>query len=534
MKYPNAPCFQIARWFGLAGDGIPPGFRQALSRVKTGPVPPPPMKMLFPLMAAAVLAFATPGSAAGEQIVVSEVNAVVEAIPVKLGDRVKAGDVLAKLDATAILREAEQAKIRYKRTQALHAAGTVSDEELAKAETYYRFTHDRISKFTVTAPVDGTVAEVFCAVGEALLRNSPVVKLTLPGEPSVEPPADLDIEDRARANDIFQSGHALMNKGDYRGALDRYLESLEIAPDNWLTLVFLGQVNFRIGKYGDCVWSYEEARRLVGKLGTADLTRLGVAYLVLGDYRRAYDVFDKAHNQDPEAEGAREWRIAAAFGNGDFEHALNTLIDAPPREPREPANYDEQRIFTYNLIHNAISFVDGKAGEAGLSYPRLTHLSLLSELLNTAAPHRNTGYWRFMNIDIEAMRKEQWDIIWAAIKVYRSLPIKPVPPKRAIDKENEARQRVLAGDIGYRAFDAVQEATVIAPWWPEARYNLAVLARDSSYTQNLYYSTDKTIATNGQIAAQEFIFFVSLAPSDSRAGDVRKQLKEWGQPCPQD
>jgi biotin carboxyl carrier protein len=143
--------------------------------------------------------FATTGFAADEQIVVSEVNAVVEAIPVKVGDRVKAGDVLAKMDATAILREAEQAKTSYERMKALHAAGAVPDEELAKAETEYRFTQGRISKYTITAPVDGTVAEVLCDVGEALLRDSPVVKLTLPGEPSAEPQTDLDIEDRARA-----------------------------------------------------------------------------------------------------------------------------------------------------------------------------------------------------------------------------------------------------------------------------------------------------------------------------------------------
>ncbi len=127
-------------------------------------------------------------------------------------------------------------------------------------------------------------------------------------------------------------------------------------------------------------------------------------------------------------------------------------------------------------------------------------------------------------------------LLTETIELYAQLPLKPTPPRRALAEEAKAETAIRTGRTG--AIDASRPAilaTEIAPWWPEARYNLGVYLRDSIYTQNrpdLFSETSDGIFSNEQGAAQEFAIYLRLSPDGPKANEVRQQLKRWNLPGP--
>ncbi len=126
-----------------------------------------------------------------ESIVAGEVEGLVEEFPVKRGDYVKKGQILAKLRTTSLeiqLKGAEAdehlARIEYQRAKELYEDKTISHQEFDKFETKLVVQEaevegikDNIGKCTITAPFDGRVVEEYTEVGQWLDKGDRVVSV---------------------------------------------------------------------------------------------------------------------------------------------------------------------------------------------------------------------------------------------------------------------------------------------------------------------------------------------------------------------
>lgn len=115
-----------------------------------------------------------------------KVMATITAIPVKPGDSVKAGDVLAQLDDRELRAGFERAQGDYDRFKKLLEQGVSTAAEFQAAEERYRVAKAALSHATIAAPYAGIVADKLCEVGD----------LATPGKPlfSVEQPDDYRLE----------------------------------------------------------------------------------------------------------------------------------------------------------------------------------------------------------------------------------------------------------------------------------------------------------------------------------------------------
>jgi RND family efflux transporter MFP subunit len=115
-----------------------------------------------------------------------KVMATITAIPVKPGDAVKAGDVLAQLDDRELRAAFERAQGDYDRYKKLLEQGVSTAAEFQAAEERYRVAKAALSHATITAPFDGIVADKLCEIGD----------LAVPGKPlfTVEQPTDYRLE----------------------------------------------------------------------------------------------------------------------------------------------------------------------------------------------------------------------------------------------------------------------------------------------------------------------------------------------------
>jgi RND family efflux transporter MFP subunit len=126
-----------------------------------------------------------------ESIVACEIEGLVEEFPVKRGDYVKKGQVLAKLKTTSLEIQLKGAKadehlalIEYERAKELYESETISHQELDKFETKLvaqeaevEGIEDNIGKCTITAPFDGRITEEYTEVGQWLDQGEKVVSM---------------------------------------------------------------------------------------------------------------------------------------------------------------------------------------------------------------------------------------------------------------------------------------------------------------------------------------------------------------------
>jgi membrane fusion protein (multidrug efflux system) len=126
-----------------------------------------------------------------ESIVAGEIEGLVVAFPVKRGDYVKKGQVLAKLRTTSLeirLKGAKAdehlARIKYQRAKELYEGKTISHQELDEFETILvaqeagvEGVEDEIGKCTITAPFDGRIIEESTEVGQWLKKGDSVISM---------------------------------------------------------------------------------------------------------------------------------------------------------------------------------------------------------------------------------------------------------------------------------------------------------------------------------------------------------------------
>lgn len=126
-----------------------------------------------------------------ESMIAARTGGQVISLLVEVGDHVKAGEPILKIDDELYGLEAERAKITFDktkmdldRTEKLHKQNSASDSELegvrlmAKgAEVAYKMAEKTYHDATVKAPFSGVVAAKFTEVGQMISPGTPVVQL---------------------------------------------------------------------------------------------------------------------------------------------------------------------------------------------------------------------------------------------------------------------------------------------------------------------------------------------------------------------
>ncbi|MGI9304488.1 MAG: efflux RND transporter periplasmic adaptor subunit [Gammaproteobacteria bacterium] len=168
----------------------------------------------------------------------AQLNAQIETIEVKVGNRVKQGQVLAKLDcqdyvltqqrAQAALRRAQAvrrlARQQLQRAESLASASNLSKEllnqrqsesqtaraELATAQAEIEQAQIQIARCSLTAPFDGVVMERLAGAGELANVGTPVLRLldTSQLELSAQVPIDRVVGLTESSEQSFQQGAA--------------------------------------------------------------------------------------------------------------------------------------------------------------------------------------------------------------------------------------------------------------------------------------------------------------------------------------
>lgn len=119
---------------------------------------------------------------------VASIMEKIVAIPVSVGDRVRKGDVVCRLDTKASMARYNQLKLAYddarreaERMERLYAAGAVSKQILEKAELNRDISKQNLESSSevvaLTAPIPGVVTEVFYRPGETTQMGEPVVRI---------------------------------------------------------------------------------------------------------------------------------------------------------------------------------------------------------------------------------------------------------------------------------------------------------------------------------------------------------------------
>ena len=126
-----------------------------------------------------------------ESIVACAIEGLVVEFPVKRGDYVKKGQVLAELNTTSLEIRLKGAKadkhlafIQYERAKELYEGDAISHSELDEFETKLiaqeanvESVEDDIGKCTIKVPFDGRVTEEFTEVGQWLKKGDSVVSM---------------------------------------------------------------------------------------------------------------------------------------------------------------------------------------------------------------------------------------------------------------------------------------------------------------------------------------------------------------------
>jgi RND family efflux transporter MFP subunit len=158
-------------------------------------------------------------------------------LPVVLGQKVKAGELLARLHAPEIKARLEQAEVTLqqaerdsKRLSSLLNQNAVARADFEAADTRYRVAKGAVAEarammgyVEILAPFDGVVTRKWVDVGDQAAPGKPLVDIEDPSQLQLE--ADVP---EAVASRIKQDGHMTIRVGQSAGALSGRI--VEIAP----------------------------------------------------------------------------------------------------------------------------------------------------------------------------------------------------------------------------------------------------------------------------------------------------------------
>lgn len=179
---------------GCQDGGAPGGEATSGETAQEDEAPPVPVEVIQPERGDVFAVYSGTASLESDEEagVVAKVGGEVIDIRTEEGDRVKAGQVLARLDGDRLRLEAERAlanlkklEQEYERNVELHERGLVSSGafedikfELDSLRAAYKLARLELSYTEIRAPIDGIISERFIKVGNTISPNDPVFRIT--------------------------------------------------------------------------------------------------------------------------------------------------------------------------------------------------------------------------------------------------------------------------------------------------------------------------------------------------------------------
>lgn len=375
--------------------------------------------------------------------------------------------------------------------------------------------------------------QVFDVAGKKMTINSEEFGF----DRKLESPFDVFLKLSSEANKLRSSAIQLRDQKKYLEALRAISDAAWISDNNDGDLAILSGCAFGAGKYEDVAWSIERISKDVF-MGTDKYLMWGISVAVLNDYEKADSIMVAGLNQTQADEAEflesfREWHIVFTYLNKDFFAARELARTQPGAFGDAARQASSSNSIVYDLLAKKISSLCGMADGQGMHYPLLSHLSQAHRLIRD-------GVEIFSNIYGDADLRQKGgeyvrNLAWRIIDLYRSLPLKPLPPPNAIQKYTAAMDVFNSKPISEwdrNGINVLIDITRMVPWWADVHYNLAMVLKDYDYNgqRNQYY--DYNGVRNQTIAAQELMFYLGLEPKGEKADEARKILKEWNQPVP--
>lgn len=265
----------------------------------------------------------------------------------------------------------------------------------------------------------------------------------------------------------------------------------------------LARVYFDRGEYAKAIRAYETLVALKHPkvpLPRSALGNLGISYAVLGNYVKAVEVLTRGLNAYPDSDVYFEWLVMASYGAGGWSAAESVWHRARPGGPSGDLKEVQQRKLK-DLIHRGAWGLGELAEKSRIFYAALTHYSLAF-----TAVHALDMY--IAGVENDALR----EIRRRLARIYRHLPLKPLPPQLAVRHAMEA-ERSLAKRDWSGTVQGYRHAVEIAPWWPEAYYNLGLAFAVSPG------------ALPG--AMREMKVYLEFEPNGRHATKAREKLRLW-------
>lgn len=145
------------------------------------------------------------------------------------------------------------------------------------------------------------------------------------------------------ASYYFNLGLQAAQNGNYKQSLEHFTKSIELRPNDAITITNRGNIYLSIGELDKAVKDYDRAIELNPDLPIAWMNR-GNAYLYKKELNQAIDDYSKAIDLDPKEDDAWKNRASAYLSLGKLRLAFEDCQKALELNPSNEGAY-------YNLAH---------------------------------------------------------------------------------------------------------------------------------------------------------------------------------------
>jgi|YelNatPaOPRAMG01_1025707.scaffolds.fasta_scaffold00008_20 tetratricopeptide (TPR) repeat protein len=168
----------------------------------------------------------------------------------------------------------------------------------------------------------------------------------------------------AEAKRSYNEGNALLKKGEYEAAIEKYKRALELDSTMAKAWYGIGLANRNLRKTDDAIAAYRRAIRLDPKYGDA-IFALGKLLSDLGRQEEALKVYQDAVQADPGLAKAYYEMGRIYLDNKRYQEAVNAFTRATQIDPQYSLAYTSLGIALYqlgkyqdavNALENAVAF----------------------------------------------------------------------------------------------------------------------------------------------------------------------------------
>lgn len=408
--------------------------------------------------------------------------------------------------------DTDKATARLGLAQLLQELGRLDAAAAALDDAAQLVPRERLERSARAASIPSP-GEVGWAVGKALAKRGDTAKaidyMTI---------KDINWLSSMQAAEKNGEGVALYDAKDLAGARRAFIAAVQLLPLDATYWRNLAHTSYEMGRYRESVTAFGKAGSKE-PLRTNEVHRMAIASAVLGDYRSARELEEKGARDFSDNEGLKSWAVVMAYGVGGWEEALETWSRLFHRQAQR-SNADLYQVF--NLCQGGVRDISSRAETLGMRYQSLRQESLLYRILGEGLSRRLLS-----DAGRKEVKKEREAVFDKIADNYRHLPLKPVLPSEAKELAHQAKTSLDANDWS-TAVERYKQASEMAPWWPDGRYILALLASHypSGYTFDKYDTYERK-SGRYPYAVEEMNAYLALDPNGPESRKARKRMEGW-------